>query len=132
MVAKLPGLAVAVILPGKRHAVGSPRQQAAILHQHRRVPGAGVRIAGEFRRALHHLLRRLTVVPLEWVALRPLAQSHAHHPLPPAKISSLAPGIATRAAMRNPLPDPVRTAKGYSGLSVPWAPGTDALADRAF
>jgi len=34
--------------------------------------------------------------------------------------------------MRNPLPEPVRTAKGYSGLSVPRAPGTDALTDRAF
>src|SRR5215471_11197271 len=98
MVAKFPGLAVAVILPGKRHSIGSPCQQAAILHQHRRVPGAGVRIAGEFRRALDHLLRRLTVVPLKWIALRPLARFHAHHPLPAANISSLGPGMATLTA----------------------------------
>jgi len=70
VVAELAELAVAVILAGERHAVGAPRDQAAVFHQHRGVPGPGVGIAGEFRRPLHHLFGHRGVLPVQRSPLR--------------------------------------------------------------
>src|SRR6266571_6519133 len=65
MVAKLAELAIAVVLPRKRHPVGPPREQAAILHEQRGVAGPGMGIPGQFRGPLHHLLRHMAVVAFQ-------------------------------------------------------------------
>jgi hypothetical protein len=70
MVATFAELAVAVVFPREGHAVVAPRQQAAIFHQHRGMPGPGMGIAGQLRRPLHHLLRRMAILPIERPPLR--------------------------------------------------------------
>jgi hypothetical protein len=70
MVTTFAELAVAVVFSRKGHAVVAPRQQAAVFHQHRGMPGPGMGIAGQFRRTLHHLLRRMTILPIERPPLR--------------------------------------------------------------
>ena len=71
-------LAVAVVLTGKRHPVRPPRQQAAVRHQHRGMPRLGVRIAGQFGRALHHLLGHMAVLACQRPPLRPRLWLHCH------------------------------------------------------
>jgi hypothetical protein len=70
MVAKFAEFAVAVVFPREGHTVVPPRQQAACFHQHCGMPGPGMGIAGQFRRTLHHLLRRMATLPIERPPLR--------------------------------------------------------------
>src|SRR6185312_6482045 len=79
VVPALPELAVAVVLPRERHAVGPPGQQALVLHQDRRVPGLRVGIPGQLRRPLDHLLRHVAVVTFQRPPYRPVPWLHAHH-----------------------------------------------------
>jgi len=65
MITMLRDLAVAVVFAGKRDPVRSPAQQAALGHQHRRMPRPGMGITGQLRRPLHHLLRYLAVLAVQ-------------------------------------------------------------------
>src|SRR6266700_507386 len=80
MVAKLPELAVAVVFPGKGHAVVTPSQQSAVFHQHRGMPGPCMGIPGQFRRPLYHLLCHMAVLTVERPPLGLLPWLHACHP----------------------------------------------------
>src|SRR5260370_36677441 len=89
MVAELADLAVAVVFARKGHPVGPPRQHAAVLHEHGRMPGPGMGIPGQFRRPLGHLLRHMAVV----AASRPLrgALASVRAPPPPAPQTEFSP-----------------------------------------
>jgi hypothetical protein len=91
MVAKLRELAVTVVFPGKGNAVVTPRQQTAVFHQHRGMPGPRMGIPGQFRRPFYHLLRHMAVLAVERTPLRLLPWLHACHPF---------------AAKTNPSPKP--------------------------
>src|SRR5258708_27858274 len=99
MVAELADLAVAVVFARKGHPVGPPRQHAAVLHEHGRMPGPGMGIPGQFRRPLGHPLRHMAVVAVPRPLLGPFPWLHAP-PLPPpqTKFSPPPPGGAPGTA----------------------------------
>src|SRR5260221_13706460 len=83
MVAELADLAVAVVFARKGPPVGPPRQHAAVLHEHGRMPGPGMGIPGQFRRPLGHLLPHMAAVAVQRPLLGPLPWLTARHPLAP-------------------------------------------------
>jgi hypothetical protein len=78
MIATLRELAITVVFAGKGHAVRSPGQQAAVPHQHRGMACPGMGIVGQFRRPLHHLLGRVTVLACQWPPLGSRLWLHTH------------------------------------------------------
>src|SRR5260370_32463989 len=98
MVAELADLAVAVVFARKGHPVGPPRQHAAVLHEHGRMPGPGMGIPGQFRRPLGHLLRHMAVVAVHRPLLGPLPPVHAPPPPPPNTKISPPPAGGPRAS----------------------------------
>src|SRR5437773_1466167 len=97
MVPELAELAIAVVLPREGHAVVTPRQQAAVGHQHRGMPGPGMGVSDQFRRPLHHLLRPMAVLTVDRPPLRLLPWLHACHPFA-AKTNPSPWGPATHRA----------------------------------
>jgi len=71
VVAELGELAVAVVLTGKRHTVGSAGEQALVAYQDRGVPGPRVGIPRQLGRPLHHLLSHVAVLAFQRPPLGP-------------------------------------------------------------